>query len=306
MDPARLHRRGAAWLRAARPLAFPNLAAPLLCGQALAWEAHGFFAAAGLLMALAYGLFNQLYIVFLNDYADRQADALNPHPTFFSGGSRVLPLGLLPPTALRRAGLVAGAGALALAVGSGARSGTFDPTAPLLAAAGLGLLWAYSFPPVRLNYRGGGEALQGLGCGAILPLLGFYFQAGALAGFPWLLLPVLVALNTAGSIGTSLPDATADRSAGKKTWAARRGVSAACSAALLLGGAALVLSWSAALTRPAAYWPEAAAALFLGAALVTRPVARGAKAPAYGMRLGLLLAAAPQAYAAAYSRIWWN
>ena len=307
MTPSRPHKqRWTAWLRAARPLAYPNLAAPLLCGQALAWEAHGAFAAGGLFAALAYGACNQLYIVFLNDYADRRADALNARPTFFSGGSRVLPLGLLPPGALLRAGLAAGAAALALAALYGAAG--HDPAAPLLALAGLGLLWAYSFPPARLNYRGGGEALQGLGCGAVLPLLGFYFQAGTLEGFPWALPPVLAALNTVGSIGTSLPDAEADRRAGKKTWAALRGTRAAGCAALLLGGAGLGLSWASAVAGPAAHWPDAAAALALCAGLVA---CRDSGKPRDGAATrdavpGLLLATVPQVYAAAYGRLWFN
>ena len=45
------------------------------------------------------------------------------------------------------------------------------------------LLWLYSFKPVRLSYRGGGEILQALGTALVLPLLGFYAQSGSLAPF---------------------------------------------------------------------------------------------------------------------------
>src|SRR5690606_7351211 len=92
-----------AWVQAARPLAAANVAVPLILGEVLAYAAHGrfswgLFGAVGLL-----GFLNQLFIVFANDFADREADALNPSPTIVSGGSRVIQEGKLPPQALRKA-----------------------------------------------------------------------------------------------------------------------------------------------------------------------------------------------------------
>ena len=40
---------------------------------------------------------------------------------------------------------------------------------------------AYTLPPLRLNYRGGGELLEMLGVGLALPLYNVYLQAGAMA-----------------------------------------------------------------------------------------------------------------------------
>ena len=79
-----------AWLQAARLPSAVNLQLPLLFGQTLAYATHGAVSAQLCLLLALYGLAMQLFIVFLNDWADRQADDLNETPTLFSGGSRVL------------------------------------------------------------------------------------------------------------------------------------------------------------------------------------------------------------------------
>lgn len=225
------------WLRAARPLALGNIWPPLLAGWFLALEQGAPGGSAMLWLLLQAGLFHQQAIVFLNDLADRDADSRNNRPTLFSGGSRVLQEGRITPAALRRAGRVSGAGFLALAILAGAFR--MDPRIPLLALAGLLLLQAYSFPPLKLNYRGGGELLQGLGCGLVLPLLGILCAGGdpgLLGPDPWL---GLFFLAMPGALGSTLTDAPADRLAGKETLAARFGTTAV--SLLAIGFAAMGL-----------------------------------------------------------------
>jgi 1,4-dihydroxy-2-naphthoate octaprenyltransferase len=82
---------------------------------------------------------------------------------------------------------------------------------------------AYSFPPLRLSYRGGGELLQGLGCGVVLPLVGYYLQAGTLGSFPLAVLFPSFLLAAAGNVTTALPDHPADRAADKRTYPVRLG-----------------------------------------------------------------------------------
>lgn len=211
-----------AWLKAARPPSQSYIALPLLLGQLLAWRATDNWSWAIFVWVQLFGVFDQLYIVFANDYADQETDALNRTSTIFSGGSRVLVDGSLAPRALFRAAalmafLALGTG-VALVVG-------WDRTASLpLMAAGIALLWAYSYAPLRMSYRGGGELLQMLGVGLVLPLIGFEAQAGSLAAFPWAALAFLLPLNLATSLSTALPDEPSDRASEKRT------------AAVLLGG----------------------------------------------------------------------
>ena len=150
-----------AWLQAARLPSAVNLQLPLLFGQTLAYATYGAVSAPLCLLLPLYGLAMQLFIVFLNDWADRQVDALNETPTLFSGGSRVLVERRIEPATLLRAGLFSGIAVLALGLLLAAAHNR--PLAPFLFVGGLFLLWSYSLPPLRLNYRGGGELLQALG-----------------------------------------------------------------------------------------------------------------------------------------------
>src|SRR5690606_17694358 len=159
--------------------AHANIAVPLLYGQAIAFARYGAFdlTIAGILAA--YGLATHLFLVFANDLADEDADRDNTGHNRFGGGSRVLPEGKLGRGALRSAAL-----SMAGSMASAALLLTvhFDRPAMLAAPlAAVALLWAYSYPPLRLAYRGHGELLQGLGVGVVLPLTAVYAQTGDLS-----------------------------------------------------------------------------------------------------------------------------
>jgi 1,4-dihydroxy-2-naphthoate octaprenyltransferase len=230
-----------AWVQAARPLAAANVTVPLILGQALAYGAHGrfswgLFGTIGLL-----GVLDQLFIVFANDFADRDADALNPSPTVVSGGSRVIQEGKLPAQALRKAAWLMLGAMMLLAVVVAVTHARW--WLPLLVLGGAVLLWAYSFPPLRLSYRGYGELLQGLGIGVVLPLIGFYVQAGTFAAMPWLgLLPCFL-LGHVGNLLTALPDYAGDRAAQKRTYPVRFGQFVARRHALELLAIAVGFGW---------------------------------------------------------------
>lgn len=234
-----------AWLRALRPLAHGNIAPPILLGQALALHAGHEVSALGLLLAHAFGVIDHAFIVLANDLADHETDRDNDTHTLVSGGSRVVPEGLLSLEALRRGAWLAGLSLLGLTTLAAVTLAR--PLAPLFALGAIALLLAYSHPPLRLSYRGGGELLQGLGVGAVLPLWGFYAQVGSLASFPWIALAPLIALHTIGNVITALPDTPSDARAHKRTWPVRVGERAArghalVSLSVILGGFALVIA----------------------------------------------------------------
>ena len=234
-----------AWVRALRPLAHGNIAPPILLGQALALHEGHELGAVGFLLAHAFGVIDHAFIVLANDLADHETDRDNDTHTLVSGGSRVVPEGLLTLEALARGAWMAGASLLVLTIVAALLLAR--PLAPLFALAAIGLLLAYSHPPLRLSYRGGGEILQGLGLGAVLPLWGFYAQVGSFASFPWIALAPLVALHTIGNVITALPDAPSDARAHKRTWPVRVGERAArghviASLSVILVGFALVIA----------------------------------------------------------------
>lgn len=251
------------WLQASRPPAIVNLIFPLLLGQALAFENTGRWSWAVFVALALYAWFDQLYIVFWNDYADAGADRHNRDFNIFSGGSRVLPEGRLDARDLLRAGWAALG--LVMVVGIYLTL-TFHRvlTLPLM-IAGLALLWAYSMPPLRLNYRGGGELLQATGCALLLPLLGYYAQTGTLAGFPGIVLLPFFSYHLISAVATTIPDVAADRQAGKHTLAVRLGIRSAARWSIALGLVAAAAGFM--LLKPVGFWEHALMLCFPPAAL---------------------------------------
>lgn len=194
---------------------------PLLLGQALAFAAHGKFSWRALALVQVFGVLDQLFIVFANDYADAESDRLNDTYAPYSGGSRVIPQGKLSAQSLRMAAISMAVALLGVSVWGAA---IMDLPWTLGAwGLALGLMWAYSFPPLRLSYRGHGELLQGLGLGVVLPGLGFYAQAGTFEGLAIAsLLPVFI-LGYAGNVATSLPDHPSDLASQKRSYPVRVG-----------------------------------------------------------------------------------
>ncbi|MBW2461820.1 MAG: prenyltransferase [Deltaproteobacteria bacterium] len=210
-----------AFIQASRPLAQANIATPLVFGQAVAWAMTGAFDLYIAIFVHLIGVLDQLFIVYANDVADADADAVNEAPTLFSGGSRVLPEGKLSRNVLGAAAVVMGLGMIAGAFW--ATTAWHRPFAPVFIASGIFLLWGYSFGPLRLSYRGDGEVLQGLGVGVILPTFAYYMQTGSLDAMPMEVLGATFLLGYGGNVTTALPDYPADRKTNKRTVPVRLG-----------------------------------------------------------------------------------
>ena len=218
MRPARTTLRS--FVRAARPLAHGMIALPLLWGQVVALLVSGRFEWSAFVAIHLFGVFCQIYILYLNDYADEAVDR-KTSGTWLSGGSRVIPEGGLSGAQLFQAAFVALAGIVLLSLFCAAYLDRpwMLPLCALAAVAG----WTYSLAPLKSSYRGTGEIHQALSCGVLLPLIAFYLQYGSLAPFPWpLLIPVYV-IFYAGNLVTALPDVDADRRGGKLSFPVRHG-----------------------------------------------------------------------------------
>ena len=211
------------WLQAARITSAINIQLPLAFGSGLAYSVNDSCSVENLLWLFFYGIATQLHIVFLNDWTDRVADSLNEKPTVFSGGSRVLVENKLDPHELRNAGLVFGF--LVLIWSTTVAIFMIRPHLPLICVIGLSLFWLYSLPPAKLNYRVGGEILQALGVGAVLPIVAFYLNTGT--GIETDIAIVLIGyvfLQFGAAVAFTLPDIEADGKAGKGTFAVYFGV----------------------------------------------------------------------------------
>ena len=211
-----MHEKIKAWLQASRLASQSYIFFPLLLGQSCYYTATGSFNLQRLLLVHAYGLCIQLFIVYANDYADIATDRLNTTFNIFSGGSRVLVDGKLTQSELK-VGITT---TVLFTVLTGvALTIMARPLSIAFIAASLGLLWLYSYQPVQLSYRGGGELLQMIGVGGVLPLFGYYAQAGTLTSFPWGFFAFILPAQLSCALATALPDQPSDSQSGKHTGA---------------------------------------------------------------------------------------
>jgi 1,4-dihydroxy-2-naphthoate octaprenyltransferase len=162
--------------------------------------------------------FLELATVLSNEYFDYESDRHNTSAGPFNGGSRVLVEGTLSFQAVR-AGIF---GSLALAFFCGGLLWTFTPApgiALIVSVMILGLLaLGYTVPPLKLSYRGLGEVDVAVTHSVGVMVYGYMLQGGdSRDALPWLLaFPLMVSVLPA-IILSALPDAEADRLAGKQT-----------------------------------------------------------------------------------------
>jgi 1,4-dihydroxy-2-naphthoate polyprenyltransferase len=185
-----------------------------------------------LLVALCYLVvaLGDLSTHYSNDYYDVGLDSLAPGKTF--GGSNLLvgrPDLALP--ALGAAKLLS----LASIVFSvlAAAMGVSTLIVPLALAANV-LGWLYSLPPLRLAYRGFGEAAIAVGTGFGVPAAGYLAVKGSLDSGFMLISLALVLYGFVLGLSLELPDEGADRVGGKKNLVARFGSRACLRLALLI------------------------------------------------------------------------
>jgi 1,4-dihydroxy-2-naphthoate octaprenyltransferase/chlorophyll synthase len=202
------------WWTAIRPSSLVKIVLPMIVGLAWGFGETGVFRPAMIIAAVLFSWFDQIAIILLNDYADAEADTLHTRrfPTLID--SRAVPHGRLERRELLIGGGVSSAALLGLGV---VLASCFDrPLGPWLALLALSLVWVYSFPPVRLNYRGMGEIIEVVGVGGVLPTAGFYIYSGTFAQSPVILLPLLF-LAFSSAVSSGLKHLPADRETGKKT-----------------------------------------------------------------------------------------
>ena len=226
------------WIQAARPLAQANIAVPLLVGQAAAYGIHGVFSWKFCAALAAWGLLDQWFIVFANDFADHHTDSTET--TLFSGGSGVIAQGALTAPSIARAAAISAAGLALCSTGLTFANRPFVLVAFVLA---IGLVWAYSYAPLYFAKHPSGALLQGIGVGIVLPALGYYVQSGHIdVGAIFELLSAGFLLGTAGNLTTALPDIDVDRLGKKTTFAVRFGAQITKALAALLITMALWLA----------------------------------------------------------------
>jgi 1,4-dihydroxy-2-naphthoate octaprenyltransferase/chlorophyll synthase len=244
-----------------KPASWPKLFVPAFFGQVL-----GMSTSASLdLRAFAFGVsFTVLgigFIVLLNDWGDREVDAIK-RKMFPDGCSpKTIPDRILDARAVGIAGVLFGGATLLVAAGAERTLGR--PLAFEAGASCMLVFVAYTLPPIRLNYRGGGEVLEMVGVGLALPLFNAYLQAGFIPPRVWPWLAGFSSLSLASGIASGLSDEESDRAGGKRTFTSLHGNLASrrlTELCVLAGGSIWVVAsfWRPELVPPWAAGPAVA------------------------------------------------
>lgn len=236
------------WLYALKPKSWPKLFAPALLGQAVGFADSGKLSWLAVLVGVAFTALDTALIVLLNDWGDREVDAIKRRRFPKGCSPKTIPDGILSAESVLFGGLFAAAVLLVLAFRAGPAIGR--PALGPMGLAAVALFVAYTFPPARLNYRGGGELVEAVGVGVILPGIHAYLQSGQLASARMLALaPCLFALALASALASGLSDEESDREGGKRTFttafgnrAVRLAVLLAVAAGILLLGVSVVVT----------------------------------------------------------------
>jgi 1,4-dihydroxy-2-naphthoate octaprenyltransferase len=241
MTTAKQQSRAGVWLLAARPKTLWASVAPVVVGGALAWR-DGLFHAPSVIVALFGAIFIQIGTNFANDLFDFQRGADTDART---GPLRVTQAGLVSPSQIRMAMILAFAAAFAVGVYLVWRGGW-----PIVGIGIASIIAAvlYTGGPLPYGYRGLGDIFVFIFFGPVAVVGTFYVQALTTTPLAWLASLPIGFLATAILVVNNLRDIETDRIAGKRTLAVRLGAQASAWEYTLLLLVALAIPFVAWLT----------------------------------------------------------
>jgi len=193
---------------------------PVALGAAVAWHSFGVFNPAFFVLSLLGVVCVNAGTNLANDYFDFKSGCDSANSDFrspFSGGSGLLPRGVLDPRKVH----IASIGFFAFA----SLIGIFLALTRGWLIVGLGLIGVLSgyFYTTQLATRGIGEFIVGLNCGPLVVLGSYYVQTQTIALEPLVASIALGILILEVLWMNEIPDYYADAKAGKKTLVTRVG-----------------------------------------------------------------------------------
>ncbi|MDD5312876.1 MAG: prenyltransferase [Dehalococcoidia bacterium] len=193
---------------------------PFLLGATIAWS-QGSPINIPVLLISTFAVLCVMEMTFLvNEYVDYGTDMLNTGFHRLSGGSRVLPSGLIS----KRATLIAALGFMLIALAAGAVLAFYYHTGIYTIPLGLLAIFIgvfYTAKPFQFSYKGWGELAIWFSCGWLATMSGYYLQTGRFD-----LMTSLVSLPGGASVFlviliNEVPDMVSDSIAGKRNLAVR-------------------------------------------------------------------------------------
>lgn len=212
----RLHRLKV-WLKAVRAPFFTATVIPVALGSLIGWYDTSNFIWLRFWLALLGAILIHSGTNLANDYFDHISgcDEANLNPTPFSGGSRVIQEGIIPPKKILTASLASFAAGGAIGLYLNYLSGR--NVILILGIIGVFLGFFYTARPLRIGYGSFGELAVGIGFGPLMVLGSYYVQAQALSSRLFLIsIPVGILITLVLFIN-EFPDYSADKTVGKRT-----------------------------------------------------------------------------------------
>jgi 1,4-dihydroxy-2-naphthoate octaprenyltransferase len=221
--------KAALWIKASRALYTITVLLPCCLGAVVAWQAGAPFQGGLLALILVGMMFANIGTNFTNDYFDYRsgvdrrdrgrvykqgAEVLYENPLAESGSVDGFAAYFFSPRAILASALASFA--VTAAVGAYLAAKVDWRILPL-GVAGLAAGFFYTAPPIKFGYRGFGDLICFLGSGPF-PVLGTYFLFTGRLSWTAALAGVIAGLwvDAILYIG-NVPDAEADRAAGKTT-----------------------------------------------------------------------------------------
>lgn len=211
------------WAMAFRGPSLTASIVPALLGTAIAWATIGTFFWTFFVLTILASILIQIGANIINDYFDHKNGGDESNREFvrpFTGGSRVIQLGLLTPLEVLLGALVF---FLLSSIIGIYLAWTRGPLILILGVIGLSCALFYTGKPIYWAKRGVGEVLVGLCFGILMTLGAYYVQTQS---FSWV--PVIAAIPISLLISAVLyinefQDYTADKQIGKNTLVVRLG-----------------------------------------------------------------------------------
>ncbi|HDZ26523.1 hypothetical protein LCGC14_1124940 [marine sediment metagenome] len=216
-------RKAKSWIKELRAPFFTASAVSIFLGTAIAWVKTDIIHLRYFLLTLLAGLLLHAGTNVLNDYFDHKSGNDNINREFvrpFSGGSRMIQLGLLTPLEVLTGGFLFFFLGGSIGIYLVLERGMFIL---LLGLIGFISGMFYSWPRLNWGSRGIGELLVGINYGVLMTLGAFYVQTQKIALEPVIASLPIAFLITAVLYINEFPDYQADKKVGKKTLVVRLG-----------------------------------------------------------------------------------
>lgn len=211
------------WFTEMRAPFLPASVIPIALGTAIAWYHLGAVQVGYFLLALIAGLSLHIGSNIMNDYLDHKNGNDEANREFlrpFSGGSRMIQLGLLSPMEVLAEALFFFLVASIIGIYLTWTRGPY-----ILVLGLVGMISGIFYTGKRFSWlnTGMGEILIGLNFGPLMALGAYYVQTQQFSWLPVIASVPVGILITALLYVNEFPDYNADKSVGKRTWVVRLG-----------------------------------------------------------------------------------